>query len=323
MRLTLRSFLLLGGLLSGLAFAYGCWREQDVPTELDFSKTKPRLLSQIVQTLDSPARLAVTADGALLVSDTRLGMIVGVDPVTLQAGMGFKVEGGPLAVGATRKAIFVGNLSRRTVEIYDARKGRLKGNFGPGAVGKPTDLAVDESARLVFVLDAEAMDVKVFDLRGRHQVTISGPGQAEAQLMHPMGIAVDPLRGEVLVSMYGDYGAFGNVASVKIFDYDGNYIATISGAGKCGMLGCSGGFSTPQGLAVDGQGRIYLTDVLQAQVQVYDRSTLELVATLGGRDVYPRLRKPLDAAMGREGELFVTSNKTRAVEVFYNAGGQP
>ncbi len=311
-------------LSSALVFAYGCWREQDVLTETELGKAGPRLLSQTVQSMESPVRLAVSPDGALLVSDPRLGMIVEVDPLTLEAGTGFKVQGGPLAVGATRKEIYVGNVGRRTVEVFDARKGTLRATFGPGAVGKPTDLAVDESARLVFVLDAEAMDVKVFDPRGRQVLTISGPGMGEAQLMQPTGIAVDPVRGEVLVSQYGVFGGPQKTAAVKIFDYNGNYLTMISGAGKCGMLGCSGGFSTPQGLAVDARGRIYLTDVLQSQVQVYDRATLKLLTTLGGRDVgYPGLRKPLDAALGLNGELFVTSNKTNAVEVFYNVGGRP
>jgi DNA-binding beta-propeller fold protein YncE len=187
---------------------------------------------------------------------------------------------------------------------------------------KPTDLAVDERERLVFVLDAGAMDVKVFTYQGRLQQVFSGPGAGPGLLLNPTGIAVDPLRGEILVSEFGD--SDGGDAAIEIFDYAGNAVDQISGAGRCGFFGCSGGFSRPQGVAVDAAGQIYLADMLLAQVLIFDRATKKIVNTLGGRDAGPpELRVPLDVALGAGGDVFVTSNRTGSVEVFRSGGTQP
>lgn len=269
-------------------------------------------------TLSSPVRVVSIDGGGLLVSDSRRREIVSVDPSTLLPATALDVGGRPLAVGVLGGYILVGNVDRRTIEVYDSR-GRLRSFYGPGAVQKPVDLATDDDARLVFALDGAAMAVKVFDHRGRPVRTISGPGAAPDRLVLPMGIAVDVNRREVLVSDQGDLDV--GASSIKIFDYDGNFVAEISGKGRCGLLGCSGGFSTPQGLDVDAAGRIYLADLLLAQVLVFDRAGLKLVGTLGGRDQPPGLRIPLDVSVGADGDVFVTSNRTGTVEVFRGAAG--
>jgi DNA-binding beta-propeller fold protein YncE len=299
----------------------GCPRDREVATgTVEAGGAGLVLLPPETGPMASPVRLAMSRKGDLLVSDSRLEKVMVLDPVTLQPVRGFRVSGRPLAVGVGRNAIYVGNARKRTVEVYDPRKGTLKSSFGPGAVAKPTDLAVDLRARLVFVLDAGAMDVKVFDLRGRPQGTISGPGTGPAQLTNPTGIAVDEARAEVYVSQYGVPG--GN-AAIKIFSYDGAYLGEISGAGQCGMLGCSGGFSRPEGMWVEGRGRIYLADGLLAEVLIIDRASGEVVGTLGGRDIVPTLRFPTDVAIGREGDVYVTSVRTGTVEVFPGGGWTP
>jgi DNA-binding beta-propeller fold protein YncE len=220
-----------------------------------------------------------------------------------------------LGVALLGRRLFVGNATKGTVEVYDAQGGELQRSFGPGAVEHPSDLAVDEILGLVFAVDGATRQVKVFRVRGTLHATISGPGLAPEQLQTPIAVAVDPLRAEVYVS---DYGVVGGHAAVKIFDYNGTFIDEISGAGSCGMLGCSGGFSRPQGVAVDRQGKIYVADALLAQVLVYDRATLEQVEVLGSRDA--GLRLPLDVALGADGEVYVTSNRTHSVELLVSGG---
>ncbi len=304
----------------GALVAYGCWSDQEGPAEAlaPAEEVEPWFSVLASDSLASPARVALTPRGRLLVSDAGLGMVVAVDPVTLRAEQGFPVTGNPLAVGLIGQRVFVGNVTRRTIEVYSAHGGSLQRSFGSGVVEYPTDLAVDQVLGLVFVVDAATKRVKVFDTRGRARGTISGPGSTADRFQSPIGIAVDRDAGEVFVSDYGDPGGH---AAVKIFDYEGNFLAEISGEGSCGMLGCSDGFSRPQGIELDGQGRIYVVDALLAQVLVYDRGTLEQVETLGGRDTGPPLlRLPLDLALDAAGDLFVVSNRTGSVEVFPGAG---
>jgi hypothetical protein len=74
---------------------------------------------------------------------------------------------------------------------------------------------------------------------------------------------------------------------------------------------------------VDDLGRIFVADVLLAKVLVFDRETLEQVGELGGGAGDPTLFVPLDVAVDTDGDVFVTSNRTRSVEVFPNGAGQP
>lgn len=297
-------------LAGALLVAHGCWREREEgPTAVDPDLGKTRLNLVGLQSFKSPLRLALTSDGRVLVTDTRLRMVLAVDPVTLTPDQGFKVSGKPLGVAATKKVIFVGNATKSTVEMFDAKRGTPQGSLGPGVVDNPIDLAVDDRARLLFVLDGTAGDIKVFDTRGRFEGTIAGP----TQLTTPMGLTVDPLRQEVLVS---DWGPDGGNASIKIFGYDGMFIDEISGAGRCGLLGCSDGFSRPGGLATDAQSRVYIADALLAQVVIFDRAAKKQIGALGDR---PILRVPTDVLVDENANVYVASNRTRTVEMF--AGG--
>ena len=259
----------------------------------------------------SPVRAVATDKGWLLVTDARLRMITRVDPVSLLPDQAFRVPSAPSAVGLLGGKVLVGNPGRQTVDLYTAQGGTSVGSVGPGMVGYASDIATDAARGLAFVLDQQARQVKVFDGDGALLGLIGGAGTGTTQLVTPVGVALDTLRQEVLVSDYGTPPTV--MASVKIYAYDGTYLDQISGAGRCGMLGCSGGFSRPQGLAVSGLGRVFLADALLGQVLVYDRGTKALLRTLGG---YPTLYGPSDIVIGRSDDVFVVSNLTAAVVAF-------
>jgi len=313
MRLATIRILQVLALAGALVIVNGCQHDdQDTPTEGELGGDGLRL-GLVTQELQSPVRLVAARGGELLVSDSRLGMIFTLNPLTLEPERGFVVGGKALALGVSGDQILVGNASRRTIEVY-GDDGTLEGSYGPGAVDYPLDLAIDDGLGLVFVVDGIAREVKVFDSRGVLQTTFTG------RLVSPMGIAVDTVRGEVLVSDWGDFGrSGGGSASIKIFSYDGTFIDEISGAGDCGMTGCSGGFSRPHGLDVDGRSRIYVADALLAQVLIFDRSTKQQVGIVGNR---PALRVPTDVVLAEGGDLFVTSNRTASVALFLGGSGE-
>jgi hypothetical protein len=84
-----------------------------VLAENTLNKKKPG-----VQQLHSPIRLTMTPEGNLLVSDYQLGMIVTVDHKSLKTTGWFPVEGHPLGVAYARGHIYVGNASKKCVEVY-------------------------------------------------------------------------------------------------------------------------------------------------------------------------------------------------------------
>ncbi len=263
--------------------------------------------------LHSPARLAASASGWLLVTDTYNNTVLRVNPATLLADQHFRVDGRPHAIGMWGDRIFVGNWTDSTVQVFD-HHGRLTGSLGaPRSVTWPADLAVDAIAALVFVLDrGEEPEIKIFDAADG---TVVG-AVASGDLVTPTGVAIDPVAEEIVVSDAGIPGQ--NEARVAIYGYDGTFHGAVSGAGTCDGSGCSGGFSTPASVAVDASGRIYLVDNLLAAVLVYDRqaSLTWPVRVLGGRDGgAPLLDFPLDVEVVGP-DVLVTNKHTSDVVAF-------
>ncbi|MFQ6098516.1 MAG: hypothetical protein ACE5O2_12390 [Armatimonadota bacterium] len=272
--------------------------------------------------MESPVRIAVGKKGRLFVSDFFLRVVfeleAGADGARVERALA--IPGRPLGVAwAGGNRLIVGNASTQSVDVYRAKNGKwLYSLGGPGAVKDPTDIAVDRRRRLAFVLDGYAQTVRVFALRdGSPLHTISAPGPGDHYLQHPTGIAVDPARREVLVSDYGEPTYADSPPAVKIFRYNGTHVKTISG--QAGMLGQR--FSRPQGLAVDGAGRILVVDALAGEVLVLDRETGDVLQTLGSLGSGPgELWLPLDVVVNRELQVFVTNNRPRRVEVFQLGG---
>jgi DNA-binding beta-propeller fold protein YncE len=280
--------------------------EPEPPVEPDFLNTLNRSLLAV----KAPVRMAPTPSGQLLVADYHQGAILRVDPNTLQPDRGFRIDGKPSAVALMGDRIFVANVTSNTVDVFGSN-GQWRYSFAPEAVERPTDLVVDPVHRLVLAVSGGTNVVKAFDVSGEVQFVIR-------DLWKPTGIAVDGSRQEILVSDYGE-AAHGERASVRIFDYDGNPIATI--LGHAGMANSR--FSRPQGLAVDGTGRIYLVDALSAEVVVLDRETGATVNTIGIFGPDPgQLLLPLDIVIGQTGDIYVTSYKTRRIERFIGVVAQ-
>jgi DNA-binding beta-propeller fold protein YncE len=210
----------------------------------------------------------------------------------------------------------VGNAKRETVEVYHGQGGRKLQDFGRGEIGYPSDIAVDfENSRIV-VVDGRDKVVKVFTPSGESVLEFGDRGAG--RLDNPIGVAVDSIRQEILVSDYGNLSNEGH-ASIKIFGFDGAFQAEIGGRGTCGGGICTEGFSRPQGLAIGDDGRIYFADPLLGKVLVYDRETLSKVGEIGDRET---LRFTTDVAVGAEGDLFIVSNGNQEIRVLRHGTAQ-
>jgi tripartite motif-containing protein 71 len=266
-----------------------------------------------VQQLHSPIRLTMTPEGNLLVSDYQLGMIVTVDHKSLKTTGWFPVEGRPLGVAYARGHIYVGNASKKCVEVY-ARGGKKLYQLN-GEIKQPTDIDIDEKKGLALVVDAEQKNVKVFNLQG--DFILSFPGLDPNNLVNPTGITLDPDAKEVFVSDYGDITKY-IYPRIQIFDYDGNLVYTIPG--KKGMFGMR--FSRPQGLAVDDSGHVFMLDCYSGEIMVFDRYNGNTLKTMAGYGTDPgQLRLPLDIVMNPSSkDLYVTNNRSATIEIFVKGG---
>jgi DNA-binding beta-propeller fold protein YncE len=105
----------------------------------------------------------------------------------------------------------------------------------------------------------------------------------------PTAVAFDPRTGEVVVS--DGY----NHARVARFSRGGTFVSDFGKAGAG-----EGDLRTPHGIAVDGDGRIYVADRENARVQVFDRDG-SVIAVWGSALV----GRPWALTLGRDGFVYV------------------
>jgi len=273
----------------------------------------------------SPTRVARMPSGEFIIADSKRQTLTIWDAQSESVVRVIDAPGRPVSVAFGWDHFFVGNELTQSVDVLNYKKGKLKYILGGKRfhIRRPSDIALDIEQGLVFVTDSATGSVLVFDKDG--ELLRNLPAEGQPPLYRPTGLAVDPVRGEVLVSDFGD--PMNPVATVIIYDYNGIQKASINGSAGCGWFACVGNynFSRPQGLAVNSQGLIYVVDSVLGQVLVFDRETGNGVAVIGEVGAGPgQLLLPLDLAIGEEtDDLYVTSNRNRRIEVFPGKGLLP
>jgi DNA-binding beta-propeller fold protein YncE len=227
----------------------------------------------------------------------------------------FQFDAGVSGVAWGANRFFVGNTTDASVGVYRPGGTWMYDLGGPGTFGYPTDIEVDEGEDLVFVLDNRRQSILLFTINGDLRDTWRA---RDLEMENPVAMGIDPVRQELLVSDYGAMGRGGGPFAIHVFDYEGNRLKMISG--KLGMLGAR--FSRPQGITVDGQGRILVVDALSSELLVMDRDTGTILDRYGEQGTGPgQMLAPLDVAVDADGRAFVTNNRLGRIEVFEVGGG--
>ncbi|MDW8395821.1 MAG: PKD domain-containing protein [Anaerolineae bacterium] len=169
--------------------------------------------------------------------------------------------------------------------------------------------------------------VQIFNSSGTYLATIGGTcGTGNTQLCQPRGLAVFGNR--LYVADAGNH-------RVQIFNI--TTPASPSYVGTLGQTGVSGSgnnqFNWPHGVAVD-TNYIYVADTGNHRVQVFDRSSLDYVATIGtgfgSSDA--QFKYPTDVAVDAAGNIYVADfgnlrvqqfNSSRAYQRTYGTTGVP
>ena len=274
----------------------------------------------------SPVRIGNAGQDLVLVTDYSDGAVTLVNTVDMTVQSKIFVPGTPLAVGMGWDLVYVGIPER--VENGVTKGGNvnafdLKGNYlftlgsaaGYGLVKRPVDLAVDVRAGKVYVLDANSKSVKVYTLDGTSVTEFAGGG-----IINPTGIAVSVDGQRVYVSDYGPWvdggmmGYGGYQARIQVYNNLGGPLSSISGA----QPGYE--FSSPQGMALDSAGNLYLVDSMTGRLLIFDPAGAGIASLSGHGTGEGELFLPLDVAIDEyEGDVFVTNNRMSRIEVFRGA----
>jgi sugar lactone lactonase YvrE len=233
-----------------------------------------------------PFGVAVDSTGDVYVVDTGKGVIDKFDPAgTFVAGSGGPsspfisgTPGGPfgqatgVAVDSTGD-VYVVDTGKGVIDKFDPAGTFVAGSGGPsspfisgtpgGPFGQATGVAVD-SAGNIYVADGGGQAVDKFDSSGSFVAGSSGPSSAFLTFAgRPRAIAIDnstsstdPAAGDIYVDE-STGASFGPPHRVYAFDAAGSFLSEVSVENGNEEVE---EYSYPYGVAVDANGRLYVSD---------------------------------------------------------------
>lgn len=153
-----------------------------------------------------------------------------------------------------------GRRSHRVL-VFGAGEEPLRRVGARGAFWFPNGVAVDSEGGL-YVSDSNNGRLAIFDPSGRLAASIQR-GVGDGDLGLPRGVAVDDGKLYVVDT---------TAHTVKVYELAEDAAAVPSYVGSFGIEGIAdGSFQYPNGIAVDGDGRVYVTDRENNRLQVWER----------------------------------------------------
>jgi DNA-binding beta-propeller fold protein YncE len=188
-----------------------------------------------------------------------------------------------LVTDTGRQGIFVFDESRGTFDIWYAAAPDLD-------FSSPVGIA-ERSAGGFIVADAELAEVFILAADGR-PIGRFGAGE----LVRPTGVGIDKATGDIFVA---DTGAH----RIKVFTAGGKLARTIGVPGDA-----PGELNAPMHINVSG-GKVYVSDTLNARVQIFSVSDGELVGLIGRRGLFVgNLVRPKGVAVDSDGNVYVVES---------------
>jgi len=197
--------------------------------------------------------------------------------------------------------IAVADPGRHLVHLYDRAHGSTRRIEGDLDAKLRYPVAVAFVGRTLLVADSEAAAVRAYDEKGR---AVPVPA-AIPKLGRPSGLAVDEKRGRLFVVDTAEHVV---------------HVLSLGGRGEARRIGGRGGergqFNFPTHIAVDGEGRLAVTDAMNFRVQVFDVD-LNPVAAFGQLgDGMGDLSRPKGIVVDRDGVVFVVEGYFDVIQAF-------
>jgi len=168
-------------------------------------------------------------------------------------------------------------------------------------------LAIDDSDRL-FVSDSQAHRILVFDKNHKGEAAIT------KGLVTPAGMAIDNENRFLYVADIG-------LDQVLVFDADNlTPLRAIGTPDTKHQSNALGDFAKPTSVAVDQDGNVYVTDMLNYRVEVFDAEGKFIRAFGKHGDGPGYFAMPKGIAVDRDGHIWVTDSMQNRVHLFTQEG---
>lgn len=213
-----------------------------------------------------------------------------------------------LAVSDDGQRLYVSDFAHLAVFVFDLTHKRFTKIGEEEPLARPVGLAVDGQEHC-YVVEQEKKGISEFTRQGKRVRFFTHPS-----IERPTGIAIDRGRGRIYLADTGR--ASSQAHTIKIFDMSGTLIGTI-GQGKGDG---PGQFMFPTYLALDQKGNLYVTDTLNARVQVFDPDG-HYLRSIGERgNGWGMFDKPKGVALDSFGNVYVADSGWSNVQIFNQKG---
>lgn len=263
--------------------------------------------------LRAPTHVTTDSRQRLIVTDPNLPAVHVLD---LAQKKSFRIAGGPqhrlqqpagVAVDAEDN-IYVADGKKGVVAVYDpqGRFLRYLGSFrGESLFQSPAGIAIDRSARRLYVLDPPAQQLVMLDLSGTvlKRVGSKRSPQTITSLDHPTEIAV----GKDQIAIIDSGGS-----RIELFDLQCNFLRAFTIRALNGPP-----VVTEMGLALDSASNVYVSDRNGSTVLTYDRDG-RLIGAFGH---YGMGIKEFDGPSGvwidNTDRMYIAETRNSRVQVFH------
>jgi sugar lactone lactonase YvrE len=210
----------------------------------------------------------------------------------------------PYAITAEGDRLFICDSNAQCIHIFDLETRRYH-QWRPSRehepFAQPVGIAWDGTRLLV--ADPVVGALFAFDQRG---TSLGWLGRDH--LERPVGLAVDSARDRIFVADTG-------LHQIRILTARGDLNATLGERGSGPAQ-----FNFPTNIAVDPAGRIYITDSLNARIQVFEPD-LSYAGQIGSRGNRPgHFSQPKGIAASRHGHIYIVDSHFEAVQIFDQFG---
>lgn len=197
----------------------------------------------------------------------------------------------PMDMVVSNNCLYVTDAGRQDVVVFDLESGEVLSAFGQGEFQFPYGITADSDGN-IYVADTDLDKISIYSPEGTYIEDFTPVDSANA------------IESPSAIRIYDDklYVPEINTGVVKVFDLEGNLLLEIAEPADSEYA-----LDSPNGVAVDTEGNIYISDTMNARVLVYDKDG-NFVKELGGRTAESstsELANPRGIAVDENGYVYV------------------
>ncbi|MBI4843240.1 MAG: NHL repeat-containing protein [Nitrospirae bacterium] len=277
--------------------------------------TKVRHLFDISYNFSQPSDVAVSDNGLIYVVDGVNDKIKVFDHSgTYLYSFGRKGSGRgefdfPMGIGIDNSGnIYIADSGNGRVQIFKPDGGftaEIKIPSNNGMFSDPTDVSVDESRGVLYVVDNNNHCIFVYDLKTLKKInSIGSPGTEKLEFRYPFLMTLDDEKYLYVVDVIN--------TRVQVINPEGLFVEFIGGWGVE-----KGEFFRPKGIAIDGKKRSYVSDSYMGVIQVFDEhgAFYSAIGDAEGKAV-KKFKTPTGLFIDRNNRLYVVEMFGEKISVY-------